>query len=63
MSATVVAVEDAASAEALEVVLAFRSTEEYRAMGTAIAAVRSKLGLPARSTPTEVIGAALQAAR
>ncbi len=63
MSATAVAVEDTTSCETLEVVLAFRSTEEYRTMGSDIAAVRSTLGLPSWSTPTEVIAAALKAAR
>lgn len=52
----------AATTEALEVVLAFSSTEDYRAMGANIETARSKLGLPAWATPTEVIAAALQAA-
>lgn len=46
----------------LAVVLAFDSVEEYHSMGADISAVRSKLGLPKWSTPTEVIAAALQGA-
>jgi hypothetical protein len=50
------------SIDQLAVVLAFDSVEEYHAMGADISAVRSKLGLPTWSTPTEVIAAALQSA-
>jgi hypothetical protein len=52
-----------ATTTALEVVLVFSSLEDYRAMGDDLAAVRSKLGLPSWATPTEVIAAALRAAR
>jgi hypothetical protein len=51
-----------APAETLEVVLAFASVEEYRAMGADLVAVQAKLKLPKWATPTEVIAAALQAA-
>lgn len=43
----------------MEVVLAFTSLDEYRSMGDDLAEARSKLNLPAWSTPTEVIAAAL----
>lgn len=45
--------------DALEVVLAFRSLDDYRAMGEDIDAARKQLDLPSWSTPTEVIAAAL----
>jgi hypothetical protein len=50
-----------APAAELEVVLAFSSTEDYKAMGAQLDAVRAKLDLPTWSTPTEVIAAALRA--
>ena len=50
----------AETADALEVVLAFTSLDDYRAMGDDLATVRTKLGLPSWSTPTEVIAAALR---
>lgn len=52
-----------ATTTALEVVLVFSSIEDYRAMGEDLDAIRSKLGLPSWATPTEVIAAALRAAR
>lgn len=48
------------SGPALEVVLEFTSLDDYRRVGDHIAAVRSRLGLPAWSTPAEVIAAALR---
>lgn len=48
------------SGPALEVVLEFTSLDDYRRMGDHIAAVRGRLGLPAWSTPAEVIAAALR---
>jgi hypothetical protein len=49
-----------ATTDPLEVVLVFPSVSEYRAMGKDIEAVRLSLGLPAWSTPTEVIARALR---
>jgi hypothetical protein len=50
----------AESVDALEVVLVFTSLDDYRAMGDDLATVRTNLDLPAWSTPTEVIAAALR---
>ena len=46
-------------AEAVEIVLAFTSVDEYRAMGHDIDTARSALELPIWATPTEVIAAVL----
>jgi hypothetical protein len=51
---------EADSADALEVVLAFKSLDDYRAMGDDLATVRTSLDLPAWSTATEVIMAAMK---
>lgn len=55
------ATTEAAAPETLEVVLAFSSLEDYRAMGVHLEAVKTRLGLPKWAAPTEVIAAALQA--
>jgi hypothetical protein len=51
---------ETASADALEVVMAFPTVGAYRAMGDLLAKARTKLGLPTSSTPSEVIAAALR---